>query len=48
MYLTPIGMFAANITVTCPYLCIFNFVWWHHASDWKQLIHAIHPTMVCG
>jgi len=49
MYLTPIGIiFAANITVTCPYLCLFNFVWWHHASDLKQLIHAIHPTMVCG
>jgi len=27
-------MFAANITVTCPYPCVFNFVWWHHASGW--------------
>jgi len=49
MYLTPIGiMFADTITVTCPYPCLFNFVWWHHAPGWKQLIHATHPTMVCG
>jgi len=49
MHLTLIGiMFAANITVTCAYPCLFNFIWWHHASAWKQLIHATHPTMVCG
>jgi len=41
-------MFPANITVTCPYPCLFNFIWWHHASGWEQLIHATHPAMVCG
>jgi len=37
MYLTLIGMFAVNITVICPYPCLFNFIWWHHAFGWKQL-----------
>jgi len=27
-------MFAANITVICPCPCLFNCVWWHHASGW--------------
>jgi len=48
MYLTPIGMFAANTTVTSPNPCLFNFIWWHHAFGWEQLTHATHPTMVCG
>jgi len=25
-------LFAANTTVMCPYPCLFNFIWWHHAS----------------
>jgi len=33
-----------NITVTCPYPCLFNFIWWHHASGWVQLANATHPT----
>jgi len=38
MYLAHIGiMFAANITVICPYSCIFNWIWWHHACGWEQL-----------
>ena len=48
MYLTLVGiMLAANITVICPYSCLLNFIWWNHASGWKQL-HKTHPTMVCG
>jgi len=43
-------IFAANITVICPYSCLFNFIFicWYYASGWKQLIHETHPTMVCG
>jgi len=49
MYLTLIGiMFAANITVICPYPCLFNFIRWHHASSWEQLIHETHLNMVRG
>jgi len=33
MYLTLIAlMFADNITATYPYPCLFNLIWWHHAS----------------
>jgi len=39
-------MITDNNTVTCSQL--FNFIRWHHASGWEQLIHATHPTMVCG
>jgi len=41
-------MIIANNTVTCSHPCPFNCIWWHHASGWEQLIHATHPTMVCG
>ena len=41
-------MFPANNSVTCSYSLLFNFIWWHHASGWKQLIHAAHPHMVYG
>jgi len=41
-------MFTANIIATCSYPWFFNFIWWHHASGWEQLIHATHPTMVYG
>jgi len=41
-------MFAADITVICPYPFLFNFIWCHYASVWEQLIHATHPTIVCG
>ena len=43
-------MFAAIITANsnCLYRCLFNIIWLHHASGWGQLIHATHPTMVCG
>jgi len=33
---------------TCPYPCLFNLIWWHHASGWEQLTHATNPTMICG
>jgi len=35
-------MFTANITVICPYPCLFNFIWWHHAS-WLGTTHPWNP-----
>ena len=35
-------------TVTCSHPLLFNFIRWHHASGWEQLIYATHPIMVCG
>jgi len=32
----------ANNTVTCSLPLLFNFIRWHHASGWEQLIHATH------
>jgi len=40
-------MLTANITVTCSYPRLFNFIWWHHASGWEQLIRATYPAMDC-
>jgi len=39
-------MFAANITVICPCSCLFNIIWWHHASGWTHF----HPwdSSHCG
>jgi len=33
MYPTLIAlMFVANTIVICPCPCLFNIIWWHHAS----------------
>jgi len=37
-------MITANNTVTCSHPLLFNFIRWHHAFGWEQLIHATHPT----
>ena len=29
----------------CSHPSLFNFIRWHHASGWEQLIHATHPTI---
>jgi len=34
-------MITANDTVTCSHPLLFNFIRWHHASGWEQLIHAV-------
>jgi len=32
--------------VTCSHPLLFNFIRWHHASGWEQLIHATHPMQL--
>jgi len=48
MYPTLIGItFAANITVICPCLCLFNIIWWHNTSGWTFFFHPWNsPIMV--
>jgi len=41
-------LYTDNNTVTCSHPLLFNFIRWHHASGWEQLIHTTHPIMVCG
>jgi len=43
-------MITANNTATYySHPLLFNFIRWQHTSGgWEQLIHATHPTIVCG
>jgi len=37
-------MFTANISVTCSYPWLFNFIWWYLPCIWLGTTHPCNPV----